>query len=240
MDKTARQRWPGVWQGRHLRPDIPALPSGYRMLDQQLPSRGWPQGALTELLLGKPGSGELSLLLPALAKLTQQAQWVMMVDPPWIPYPPALVEHGLDLERLLIIRTRSTKESLWACEQALRGYRGGALLSWTDNPGFARLRRLHLAARSGHKLAFLFRPHTRAEQPSPAALRLHVQANPNGCQIRVLKCQGHHPRSDILVRQPARLMSMTASVPGAPVSRHAMPDPPHRKQKTKRSQARPH
>ena len=71
----------------------------------------------------------------------------------------------------MLIRTRTAEESLWACEQALRGVRGGAVLAWQEDPGFARLRRLQLAARAGHKAAFLFRPMLAARQASPAALR---------------------------------------------------------------------
>src|SRR5690606_19976306 len=124
---------------------------------------------------------EFSLLFPALAEINRRGEWLVLVDPPWIPYPAALQGHGLALERLLLVRTASAGESLWACEQALRGSRGGAVLAWPELNGypaisFARLRRLQLAAEAGAKPAFLFRPDSVRQTASPAALRLYLQA----------------------------------------------------------------
>ena len=81
------------------------------------------------------------------------------------PLPGRAARGGLSLEHLLLVRTRSEKESLWACEQALRNGRGGAVLAWPEHIGFARLRRLQLAAQDSAKLAFLFRPDSALENP---------------------------------------------------------------------------
>jgi len=197
-----------LWRGSQARRDIPALPSGYADLDRHLPGQGWPLGALTELLTGPPGAGELSLLLPALAAVTVQGRWAMLLDPPWVPYPPAMRGHGVALERVMLIRTRSAEESLWACEQALRGVRGGVVLAWHANPGFTRLRRLQLAARAGHKAAFLFRPAEAALQASPAALRLQVRAQEGDIAVSILKCRGHHAREPIRLGRPWPLPAM--------------------------------
>jgi hypothetical protein len=35
------------------------LPTGYDALSAELPGGGWPAGAVTELLLGQDGAGEL-------------------------------------------------------------------------------------------------------------------------------------------------------------------------------------
>jgi hypothetical protein len=185
--------------------DTPAVPSGYAELDRHLPGRGWPLGALTELLAGPPGAGEFSLVLPALAAITAQGHWAMLLDPPWVPYPPALRGHGVALERVMLIRTRSPGESLWACEQALRSVRGGAVLAWHDDPGFTRLRRLQLAARAGHKAAFLFRPLEAAARASPAALRLQVRALGEDVAVSILKCRGSPFREPIRLRRPWQL-----------------------------------
>ena len=45
-----------------------AQPSGYAALDAALPGGGWPEAALVEVLLAADGLGELSLLLPTLAR----------------------------------------------------------------------------------------------------------------------------------------------------------------------------
>jgi cell division inhibitor SulA len=152
---------------------------------------------LTELLTATSGSGEFSLLLPMLAAITSKRQWLMLLDPPWVPYPPAMHGHGVALDRVMLIRTRTPKESLWACEQALRGVRGGAVLAWHEDPGFAALRRLQLAAKAGHKTAFLFRPISATQQASPAALRLQVSASEKDIHISILKCRGKRTTQSI-------------------------------------------
>ena len=64
-------------------------PTGHTALDALLPQGGWPRRALTELLLPADGVGELALLLPTLARLTQAGSAVAVIAPPYIPYAPA-------------------------------------------------------------------------------------------------------------------------------------------------------
>lgn len=193
---------PHLWKGRQVRHGQPALPSGHAGLDARLPGGGWPLGAVTELIARNPGLGEFHLLFPVLAGLGRQGQWTILVDPPWVPYPASLHGHGLLLERILLVRTRGGKESLWACEQALRGGRGGAVLAWPEQPGFARLRRLQMAAASSAKLAFLFRPENAARESSPAALRLRLEPGRQGTLVHVLKCRGSRPQAPVRIPPP--------------------------------------
>lgn len=194
---------PLLWKGRQSSYGQPALSSGHASLDARLPGRGWPLGAISELICRNPGLGEFRLLFPALSRLGQQGLWVILVDPPWIPYPAALQGHGLLLERLLLIRTRGGKESVWACEQALRNGRGGAVLAWPEQIGFARLRRLQMAAKSSAKLAFLFRPESAGRESSPAALRLQLKpGDDHGTIIHIIKCRGNRPPDPVHIPQP--------------------------------------
>jgi len=194
---------PQLWTGRQFSRGQRTLPTGHARLDARLPGGGWPLGAVSEIIATNPGLGEFSLLFPALAELGGQHQWVVLVDPPWIPYPGSLQAQGLRLERLLLVRTRDEKDSLWACEQALCSGRGGAVLAWPQRVGFARLRRLQLAAEANAKLAFLFRPESALREASPAALRLHMAAGgPQDAALRVLKCRGSRPLEPIRIAQP--------------------------------------
>lgn len=197
---------PQLWKGKRRNHSQRTLTTGHQRLDDHLPGRGWPLGAITELLSDKPGLGELSLLFPALAELGQQGQWLILVDPPWIPYPASLHGRGLPLDRMLVIRTKNEKESLWACEQAFRGNRGGAVLAWPHRINFARLRRLQLAAEENAKLAFLFRPERVADGSSPAALRLKVFADEEqDTWIRILKCRGNRPTDAVRIAPSHRM-----------------------------------
>ncbi len=178
---------PLLWRGKQVSHRLHTLSTGHAALDEALPGNGWPVGAVTELVNDTTACGELSLLLPMLAQLSQHDHWITMIDPPWIPYPPALHGHGLALEKLLLIRTRNRSESLWACEQVVSGISGGAMLAWPENLSFSELRRLQLAAKSTQKTVFLFRDRKAASASSPATLRLRLTADDGDLQIRVLK-----------------------------------------------------
>ncbi len=196
-------RSPQLWRGREPNRSQRTLGTGHARLDKRLPGGGWPLGALTELIAHTHGVGEFSLLFPALAELSRNGEWLVLIDPPWIPYPAALHGHGIMLERLLLVRTASAGESLWACEQALRGSRGGAVLAWPEWAGypsirFSRLRRLQLAAETGAKPAFLFRPDSARNTASPAALRLYLQGSENGLRDPVYPQKPDSTRIEIL------------------------------------------
>ena len=211
---------PQLWKGRRANHAQRTLSTGHARLDALLPGSGWPLGAVTELISAKHGLGELSLLLPALAGMSEQGQWVILVDPPWIPYPASLHGHGLLLERLLLVRTHTEKESLWACEQALNGGRGGAVLAWPERISFTRLRRLQLAAGDKGKLIFLFRPEHALKTSSPAALRLQLEADAqHGTRVSVLKCRGNRPLEPAWIprpySQPHTQQASISQIPGA-------------------------
>lgn len=205
---SALDSHPLLWRGKQVTHRIATLSTGYADLDEALPGNGWPLGAVTELVNDTAGCGELSLLLPALARLSHANHWISMIDPPWIPYPSALHGHGLALEKLLLIRTQNRGESLWACEQVVRGLAGGAVLSWPDGLSFGELRRLQLSAERTQKAVFLFHGRKAASVSSPAALRLQLTADDSDLQIKVLKCRGQRPATSIRIRRSQLLQPL--------------------------------
>jgi len=200
---------PLLWRGKQVSHRIHTLSTGHTALDKVLPGNGWPIGAATELVNDTAGCGELSLLLPVLARLSQENHSIAMIDPPWIPYPSALHGNGLALEKLLLIRTQNRSESLWACEQVVRGISGGAMLAWPDVLSFSELRRLQLAAKGTQKTVFLFRDQRAVSASSPAALRLQLTPDAGDLQIRVLKCRGQRPAFAIRVHSLQPLQPLT-------------------------------
>lgn len=190
------QPFRGVWRGGAT-PALATLATGFEELDAVLPGGGWPVGALTEILSEHPGSGESSLPLPALGRLSRAGRWLIWVAPPCIPYAPTLRAAGLDLARLLLVRRPDAavqapqpKQSLWALEQALRFPGCGAALGWLRTASMQVLRRLQLAAEAGQSWGILYRPAHAAGQPSPAALRLLLGANGESVRVEILKCRG--------------------------------------------------
>lgn len=203
-------RIPCLYRGRGgSAPTLPVLSSGHARLDRILPGGGWPRAALTELLGDGPRGQGFGLLLPALARLATDGHWIALLDPPWIPYPPALRAAGLSLRHVLVVRSDpgGTRHDAfqWCAEQLLRGLGDGALLAWP--PGrldFARLRRLQLAAADGGPAAFLLRPASVANEPSAAALRLRVETRPGALALTVLKCRGSAPGARLFLAHGPR------------------------------------
>lgn len=188
LDALLQQR--RVWKGGADITVAPAQPTGHAQLDAMLPGGGWPEAALSELLLAHPGSGELQLLWPTLARLTRARERVVLVAPPFIPFAPAWLQAGVDLRWLVLVQA-SEKEALWAAEQCLRSGSCAAVLCWPQRINDRGLRRLQLAAATGESLGFACRSLREADNPSPAALRLALDAWPR--QVRVLKSRGAMP-----------------------------------------------
>ena len=196
---------PRIWRGqaRAGSSGWQGLASGYPKLDQHLPGGGWPQHALTEILLDHYGTGELQLLMPALARLSQpqveredgwEAGWIAWIAPPFEPYPPALKQWGVNLSRVLIVRPRGGKEALWAAEQALISGNCAAVLLWSNELDDSASRRLQLAAEAGQCWAIAFRSLKALSQSSAAALRVRLDAGEQGgTDLGILKSRGGRP-----------------------------------------------
>jgi hypothetical protein len=183
------QKRSDIWRGGALpAAAAPGLSSGFAALDAELPGGGWPRAALSELLCDGPGA--FALLTPALARLSRQAAWLLLVAPPYLPYAPALAERGVDVSRVLLVRPKDRNTALWAAEQGLRSAACSAVLCWAEPKETVVVRRLQLAAEEARCPAFLFRQQAMARQPSPAALRLRVEPNTRGLAVQVLKRRG--------------------------------------------------
>jgi len=182
---------PALWRGRDQYNDYASIPTGYEQLDKVLPSGGWGIGCLTELLLEQHGIGELSLLLPGLQQVTAENQWAAFVNPPYLPYAPALANAGINLERLLIINTDNDTDTLWATEQLLRAGIFAAVVAWVNRTSAQKQRRLQLAAELGKTWATVYRPANAQNQHSPAAFRMLISlSNKQRMSLNIIKSRG--------------------------------------------------
>jgi cell division inhibitor SulA/protein ImuA len=191
---------PDVWRGdRFADAALPAVASGFAALDRELPGGGWPRGALTELLCDGAGQGELSLLLPACKQLCADDGWLILIAPPYPLHAGAIAAAGIPLERLLVVAPPAMKQgskaaelnTLWAAEQALNSDAPAAVLCWSTAADSKSVRRLQLAAASGHAVTFLLRPTRTARESSSAVLRLRAQAaQDGGINVEILKRRG--------------------------------------------------
>lgn len=179
-----------LWRGNQMASfQAPSVPTGYAVLDRQLPQGGWPASVLIELLLQQPGVGEMRLLRPALATLSRKRR-IALVQPPYLPQTAAWIEWGLPSEQLLWVKATRTADALWSAEQILRNGSCGALLLWQNQVRAESLRRLHLAAQAADILLWVLRPLAAAQDASPAPLRIGLRPGAGALVLDLIKRQG--------------------------------------------------
>ena len=204
---------PAIWRGGDCAPEPDALPTGFAALDEVLPGGGWPGNALTEITLAREGLGELRLTMPALAQLTHAGRDVVWIAPPYKPHAPALAMAGIALRRLALVRCRSSKESLWAFEQALRAPECGAAFAWLPEHDERVLRRLAVAAREGRTWGVLWRRPGVHAQAIAAPLRLALDAHDGQLAVKVLKRRGGELANPVRIDLAARWSTRPLETP---------------------------
>jgi hypothetical protein len=201
-----------VWLPGQVCTTQQSIETGYPALDYRL-GGGWPVGVLTELLVDTPGVGELSLLMPALVRLLRsrlhqplvpqpgidvsqrgnidiasgpmgQVAWIA---PPFIPYAPALAQHGLELSQVLIVDVADAQEALWAMEQVLRSAVCVAVFGWFAAINDQAMRRLQLAAEAGDSWAVILRSSRFVNSVSSAPLRIRVVPQAAEIELQLLR-----------------------------------------------------
>jgi len=182
-----------VWRADALAANTQAgqvLATGHAQLDAELPGGGWPVGALCEILQSHSAQSEWRLLLPTLVAAQQRQDppnptgrqrlqtaaarvaTVVLINPPHVPFGPALAAKGLDLQHLVWVKAQQSAQCLWATEQALCCSAVVAVLAWLPQAQSVALRRLHMGAQTHAKLLFVMRPALAQRESSPAPLRL--------------------------------------------------------------------
>jgi len=187
--------WPGR-EGQHSKTS--GLSSQLPLFDQLLPEQGWPRHALVEIQHSRPGLGELSLVMPTLAKLSQQKRWVLWVAPPLRPNAKALKQRGLNLDHLLFVYPKDNQEALWCMEEALKSGSCSAVLGWPQQLNAQEARRLQVAAGKGKSQCWLWMNEKQSSGISPAALKMAIHGHDKpeinqSLDIELLKRRGAWP-----------------------------------------------
>ena len=181
---------PSLWRAAHLsRASGRTVDTGYLALSAQLPGGGWPLGALVELLVQQEGSGEIRLLAPALARLSEKRA-IALIGPRQVPHALAYGYLGVTARHLLWLKPQKSADALWSAEQILKAGSCGALLLWQQHMRSEALRRLHLAAQTSETLLIVLRPLACTQDSSPATLRLTVRPCVGGVQVDMIKRKG--------------------------------------------------
>lgn len=220
--------YPALWRGSQFGTRAgPTVSSGFAALDAELPGKGWPTGALIELLTPHSGIGEMRLLRAALHATAGQ-QPVVLLQPPYRPNVACWSGWRFGTQRLLCLTPQRARDAYWAAEQILKNGSCAALLFWAHPIQNSVLKRLHLAAQSSQTLFFIFRPQSVQSEASPAVLRVMLSAEQSGAlTLSILKRRGPacghlitlaSPPSELFSTVTHDLMDRPASA--QPQSRH--------------------
>lgn len=192
------------------------LVSGVPELDRLLGPSGLARGSLVDLHAGE-GARALELALAVAARLAPAPRALVLVDSQGDFYPPAAAQAGVDLERLIVVRTAwvrtawgrtagrarggraQERDALAAVDEALRSRAVAAVVARLQGLDAAASHRLRVAAEAGGSLGFLVRPLEERTQVSGAAVRLLVEprsAEPRGrgaLRLAPLRVRGGQP-----------------------------------------------
>ncbi len=168
------------FEGRAHRSAVKALPFGIPALDGLWPEGGLPTSALHEVnSVSAAGFAAASAFAAAGAgRLGKHVLWCTTA-PDF--HAPGLVQMGLPVSRLIVVRARSEKEVLAVMEEALRHASLGCVIGETPRLTLTTSRRLALAAENGATMAFILRRRRKdsALEPIAAASRWRIGAAPS-------------------------------------------------------------
>lgn len=160
--------------------------SGQERLDQLL-GGGLPKGGLT-LLTGPNGVGRLTLAARIVAEETKAGRPVAWIDAKGTLYPPALAAEGVDLERMLMVKSTGDRV-VYAAEQIVgSGAFGVVVANGLDallTP--PRARRLQTAAEGRQISVLLVLDPPAAGRITNAALKLHLSRRNRSIMVEVEK-----------------------------------------------------
>lgn len=180
-----------IWRGRdQYCPPQTVLDTGYSPLNAALLNRGWPLGNLVEVCQQNLSHSEWLLFTPALRAALDG--YLVLLNPPAIPFAQGLIQSGLDLEHILVVQAGNKADFLASFSELARTASCAVLLAWQPQQAlsYTEMRKCLLATADGQGLYVLFRPASARQQSSPAALRLHTEIRAQTLDIHIFKQKG--------------------------------------------------
>lgn len=207
--------------------DEEPLSTGCRELDSLLPRGGLMRGTLVEWLAGQSGSGAGMLALLTARQACRTGRALVVMDRQRSFYPPVAVAWGYELEQILVIRSISEEDELWALDQSLRCRGVGAVYAPLPQLSVHDFRRLQLAAECGGTLGLFLRPATVRGDPSWADLQLAVRPRASPATrrlcVEIVRCRGGTAGRSIELEITGSGMVQAASTSHEPEATHPLP-----------------
>lgn len=178
-----------IWRGASYRPETQTIDTGHEDINKVLLHGGWPKSTLIEICQKGLQHQEWLLFLQT---LKTASGYVVLLNPPAIPFCQAFIQAGVDLERVLVVQISNKADFLASFSELARTHACDLLFAWQQHQqlSYTELRKCLLAANESAGLCVLFRPENAQQQSSPAVLRLHSQITANHIQLSIFKQKG--------------------------------------------------
>ena len=165
-------------------------PTGIDGLDGLLPGGGWPRGGLVELIVPDEYTDVISLVMPALVRLSRQGRWIAMVSPPCQTRTRLFTCADINPARVLQVNPHPGRSALWTAESMLQSGTCGVVLAWPNCNTELMDKRLQKAAANGKALGILIRYEGLSVPPSGVDVRLKVDVGAEGKAVYLVDSQG--------------------------------------------------
>ncbi|WP_166820477.1 ImuA family protein [Thalassoroseus pseudoceratinae] len=145
-------------------PQHDAISTGIAVLDDVLPDSGIGAGEIVEWQTERGGAWLLTMLQLRAVLTARSAGMAVVIDDAKTFSPVAAMLLGVDLDRLIIVRSKSANQAVWVMEQCLRCSGVVAVCGRLGAISETSARRLKLAARTGGGVGLFFRDESRNRQ----------------------------------------------------------------------------
>jgi hypothetical protein len=184
-----------VWRGHSQRfVTKDTVDSTYPQLNKRLLNKGWPSSSLIELCQASPGCGDWLLFGPAVMRLLREntLYHAALLNPPALPFAEGLLQAGVPLNQLLIVRPKSKADFIACFTELARSSSCCSILAWQPKSflTYTELRKCQLATNTGKGLYVLMRPAQAKQSSSPAGLRLYSEFEGQQLLAGIIKQRG--------------------------------------------------
>ncbi|RYY74741.1 MAG: diguanylate cyclase [Gammaproteobacteria bacterium] len=172
-----------------------SVDSGFPALNTVLLNEGWPTQALIEIC--QKGLHQQEWLLFSKV-LTKTEGYIVLLNPPAMPFCQALIQAGIDLDRVIVVQVTNKADFLASFVELARTESCEVLLAWQPKQSltYTELRKCLLASNENTGLCVLIRPEAAYQQASPATLRLLIEIRSTDLYVQIFKQKGYLQHSE--------------------------------------------
>ena len=123
---------------------------------QYLPSNM--AGKITQIIMQDEDEYNFQLLMPLLAQLSRDDRWFAWIAPPLKLPKHWLLEAGIDINKIMMLKPRGSHDTLALARKALATGTCHAVISWPGQISEEQLLQLQVAARQGGSHAIVIQP----------------------------------------------------------------------------------